>query len=146
MKADELLWRHWYMSRQLLWRHVDRLFWRCFYGRFHLKGVASQGRFSKAVHRRCIYCSVLLRFRGRIEIGHWYGQTQRPCRGRFHSCCAGVAAQTTPAQTVSWSIPITIVGWRRVYHYYTCLFRHFWQSINIQWFCTIYTHLNHMTS
>ena len=112
------------MGRQLLWRHTDRLFWRCFYGRFHHNGVANQGRFSMAVHRRCIYRSVLLRFRGRIEIYHSYGHTQTAVQKPVpHSCCAGVAAQTTPAQTVSWSIPISIVGWRGVYRYYKlCLF------------------------
>ena len=104
MKTGELLWRHRYMSRWLLWRHTDQLFWRCFYGRFHHTGVVSQGRFSQAVHRRSIFCSVLLRFRGWIEIDHSNGLR---CRGL---CCqsgtALVAVQTTPAQTVSWSIPI----------------------------------------
>ena len=76
METGELLWHHRCMSRQLLWRHTDRLFWRCFYGRFHHNGVASQGRFSMAVHRWCIYRSVLLRFRGRIETDHTYGHTQ----------------------------------------------------------------------
>ena len=32
---------------------------------------------------------------------------KRPRDGCHHECCAGVAAQTTPVQTISWSIPIT---------------------------------------
>ena len=92
--------------------------WRC-----------QPGRFSMAAHRhdrRGIYRCVLLRFRGRIEIDHSYGLRCRGlcchCRhstrgaGRRSRATAGptravlaVAAQTTPAQTVSWSIPITLV-------------------------------------
>ena len=39
----------------------------------------------------------------------WGGQCgcKRTCDRRPHSCCAGVAEQITPSQTVSWSIPIT---------------------------------------
>ena len=76
--------------------------------------------------RRGIYRCVLLRFRGRIEIDHSYGlrcrglcchsrhSTRGPAgaaasgrAGRPTSAVPGVAAQTTTAQTVSWSIPIT---------------------------------------
>ena len=57
--------------------HTDPLFWRCFFGRFHHNGVLSQWRFSLAVHRRCIFRSVLLGFRGRIEIDHLYGLSYR---------------------------------------------------------------------
>ena len=71
------------------------------------------GRFSMAAHRhdrRGIYRCALLRFRGKIEIDHSYGLRCRGlcCHSR-HSTRAvpGVSAQTTPAQTVSWSIPIT---------------------------------------
>ena len=86
------------------------------------------GRFSMAAHRhgrREIYRCVLLRFRGRIEIDHSYGLRCHGlcCHCRHSTCGAGrrgrattgptravpaVAAQTTPAQTVSWSIPIII--------------------------------------
>ena len=78
--------------------------------------------------RRGIYRCVLRRFRGRIEIDHSYGLHCRglcchsrhstrgpagrrgrkwPRDGRPTRAVPGVAAQTTPAQTVSWSIPIT---------------------------------------
>ena len=77
--------------------------------------------------RRGIYRCVLHRFRGRIEIDHSYGLRcrglccrfpaqhswagrrgrKRPRDGRPTRAVPGVAAQTTPAQTVSWSIPIT---------------------------------------
>ena len=94
--------------------------WRC-----------QPGRFSMAAHRhdRCgIYRCVLLRFRGRIEIDHSYGlrwsglccHCRHSTRGAGRRAAASgratagptravpaVAAQTTPAQTVSWSIPIT---------------------------------------
>ena len=43
------------------------------YGRFHQNGVASQERFNMTVQRSGIYRSALLRFRGRIEIGHLHG-------------------------------------------------------------------------
>ena len=58
--------------------------------------------------RRGIYRCVLLRFRGRIEIDSWAGRRgrKRPRDGRPTRAVPGVAAQTTPAQTVSWSIPI----------------------------------------
>ena len=82
--------------------------WRC-----------QPGRFSMAAHRhdrRGIYRCLLLRFRGRIEIDHSYGLCCRGlgCHSRHSTCGAGptravsgVAAQTTPAQTGSCSIPIT---------------------------------------
>ena len=85
------------------------------------------GRFSMAAHRhdrRGIYRCVLLPFRGRIEIDHSYGlRWSGLCchsrhsthgaarRGRATagptSAVPGVAAQASPVQTVSWSIPIT---------------------------------------
>ena len=93
MKTGELLWRHRYIGRWLLWRHTDRLFWRCICGRFHHNAVASQGRFSSAGHHRCIFGSVLLRFRGRIEIDHSYGLR---CRGL---CChRGIDSWGRPAR------------------------------------------------
>ena len=84
------------------------------------------GRFSMAAHRhdrRGIYRCVLLQFHGRIEIDHSYGlrchglcsHSQHSTRGAGRSgrttagptrAVPGVAAQTTPAPTVSWSIPI----------------------------------------
>ena len=79
------------MSRLLLWRHTDRLFGRYFYGRFYHNGVASQGRFSLAVHRSCIFRSILLRFRGRIEIDHSYGLR---CHGL---CCHSGTTLVAPS-------------------------------------------------
>ena len=87
------------------------------------------GRFSMAAHRHDrggIYRCVLLHFRGRIEIDHSYGlrwsglccHSRHSTRGagrRGHATAGptravpGVAAQTTPVQTVSSSIPITLV-------------------------------------
>ena len=108
---------HWPIILTLYLWALSSTQWRC-----------QPGRFSMAAYRhdrRGIYRCVLLRFRGRIEIDHSYSL---PCRGL---CChsrhstrgagrrgratAGstravpeVAAQTTPVQTVSWSIPIVI--------------------------------------
>ena len=96
--------------------------WRC-----------QQWRFSMAAHRhdrRGIYRCVLLRFRGRIKIDHSCGlrcrglccHSRHSTRGAAGAAASGratagptravpgVAAQTTKAQTVSWSIPITIFG------------------------------------
>ena len=74
--------------------------------------------------RRGIYRCVLFRFRSRIEIDHSYGLRcrglcchsrhstrgpagrKRPRDGRPTRAVPGVAAQSTPAQTVSWSISI----------------------------------------
>ena len=107
---------HWYIVlTRYLWT-LSSSQWRC-----------QPGRFSMAAHRHdChgIYRCELLRFRGRIEIDHSYGLRWRGlcCHSRHSSRGAGrrgrkrpghtravpwVAAQTTPAQTVSWSIPIT---------------------------------------
>ena len=36
--------------------------------------------------------------------------SNRSCNGPLHSCCARVAAQTTPVQIISWSIHITTVA------------------------------------
>ena len=85
------------------------------------------GRFSMAAYchdRRGIYRCVLLCFRGRIEIDHsyslrwsglcchsWHSTHGAGRRGRAKAgptrAVPGVAAQTTPAQTVLLSIPIT---------------------------------------
>ena len=82
--------------------------------------------FSKLAHRHDrhrIYCCVLLCFRGKIEIDHsydlcfcdlccysWHSTLGADRRGHWTTgpTCAvpGVPAHTTPAQTVSWSIPI----------------------------------------
>ena len=70
---------------------------------------------------------IMFRFHGRIEIDHSYGLRCRGlcCHSRHSTHGAGrrgratagptravpgVAAQTTPAQTVSWSIPIFTIG------------------------------------
>ena len=91
--------------------------WRC-----------QPGRFSMAAHRhdrRGIYRCVFLRFLGRLEIDHSYGlRCHGLCSHSRHStrgtgrrgratvgltrAVPGVAAQTTPAQTVWWSNPIAI--------------------------------------
>ena len=103
---------HWSIILTLyLWSLLSSQ-WRC-----------QPGRFSMAAHRhdrRGIYRCVLLRFRGRIEIDHSYGLRCRGlcCHSRHSTRGAGatagstravpgVSAQTTPAQTVSWSIPIS---------------------------------------
>ena len=79
--------------------------------------------FSMAAHRHDrhgIYRCVLLRFRGSIEIDHSYSlrchglccHSRRSTRGAGRATAGptravpGVVAQTTPAQTLSWSIPI----------------------------------------
>ena len=103
----------------------------------YLNGVGSQGRFSMAVHRCCIYRSVLLGFRGRIENDHSYGlrcrglcchlgtalmgRSVRLHDGWFQFCCAGVAAQANPVQTVSWPIPITNHSSHFKFGVHTCL-------------------------
>ena len=116
---------HWSIILTLYLWTLSTSQWRC-----------QPGRFSMAAHRhdrRGIYRCALLRFRGRIEIDHSYGLR---CRGL---CChfrhstrgagrrgratagstravPGVSAQTTPAQTVSWSIPIImhpLLQWER---------------------------------
>ena len=111
---------HWSIILTLYLWSLSSSQWRC-----------QPGRFSMAAHRhdrRGIYRCVLLRFRGRIEIDHSYGLRCRGlcCHSRHSTRGAGrrdrttagstravpgVSAQTIPAQTVPWSIPISYNGW-----------------------------------
>ena len=99
---------HWSIILTLYLWALSLSQWRC-----------QPGRFSMAAHRhdrRGIYRCVLLRFSGRIEIDHLYGlpslgpaASGRATAGSTRAV-PGVAAQTTPVQTVSWSIPITVAN------------------------------------
>ena len=107
---------HWSIILTLYLWMLSSSQWRCQPGRFSMVAHFHDGR--------GIYRCVLLLFRGRIEIDHLYGlrcrglcchslHTTRGAGQRGHATagptCAvpGVAAQTTPAQTVLWSIPIS---------------------------------------
>ena len=100
---------HWSIILTLYLWTLSSSQWRC-----------QPGRFSMAAHRhdrRGIYRCVLLRFRGRIEFDHSYGlswsglccHSWHSTRGASRRGCTtagstravlGVAAQTTPAQTI----------------------------------------------
>ena len=109
---------HWSIILTLYLWTLSSSQWRC-----------QPGRLSMAAHRhdrRGIYRCVFLRFRGRIEIDHSYGLRCHglSCHSRHSTRGAtagptravpGVAAQTTPAQTVSWSIPMSSLPHLQLY-------------------------------
>ena len=125
---------HWTIILTLYLWMLSSSQWRC-----------QPGCFSMATHRHDrhgIYHCVLLRFRGRIEIDHDTICTGVVCAATPSTALVmpatravpGVAAQTTPAQTVSWSIPITIdvIEWFwNVYWYLTWNKAHPWRVHNV---------------
>ena len=94
----------------------------------------------------------------RYKTGFWY--KRRPIRPRWlHSCCAGVAEQTTTGQTASWSIVITIpllfmylrdarrihikrYAWRTKTRAYTCIRACIYWYYPLRYFLYVYENIS----